>query len=190
MVYAVGTYQRSQVWADELSLWRDTVEKSPSKYRPWTWLGKVQNERGDYTAAIRSWEKAATLVEQGSSEHAHLLNNLGLAHANQRDRSRAAAYYQQALEIVPDEGQFWANLAVAQLRLNDQQGWQSFEKAVQHARGRATVYLLRGQEYFQAGRYKEAAADFQHALDIQPEDETARRNLEAAEAMLRRTQSP
>jgi len=190
MVYAVGTHQRSQVWADELSLWRDTVQKSPAKYRPWTWLGKVQNERGDYTGAIQSWENAAALAKQGSSDHAHLLNNLGLAYANLQDRARAVAYYQRALAILPNEGQFWANLAVAQLRLNDQQGWQSFEKAVQHARGRSTVFLLRGQEYFQAGRYGEAAADFQHALAIQPEDETARRNLEAAKAMLRRTQSP
>ncbi len=186
--YSIGTYQRAQVWGDELSLWQDTAEKSPGKYRPWTWLGKVYNERGDYFRAIQAWQKAESLAEPGSTDYAFLLNNVGLAYANLRDRQHAAEYYRRALEIVPTEGQFWANLGVAQLRLGDQEGWQSFEKAVEHGKARATVYLLRGQEYFQAGRYHEAAADFQHALEMRPEDPVARQNLEAAQAMIRRNE--
>ncbi len=185
-VYSFSTYERSKVWGDEVSLWRDTVEKSPRKYRPWTWLGKVHNERGDYIRAIQAWLKAESLAIQGSSDHAYLLNNLGLAYANLRDRRHAVHYYRRAIEIEPEEGQFWANMGVAQLRLRDQEGWRSLQKAVEYGQGRPTVFLLRGQELFQAGRYREAASDFQHALDMRPEDPAARKNLEAAQAMIRR----
>ena len=186
-LYSAGTYQRSVVWADELRLWQDTVTKSPEKYRPWTWLGKAYSERGDYNNAVQAWEKAETLVEPESMEHAHVLNNLGLAYANLGDRPKAVAYYQRAVEIRPREAQFWANLAVQQLRLGrDNEGWQSFAKAVEHGGSQPGVLRLRGQEYYQAGRYREAAADFRQALEIRPEDAVARKNLAAAEAMIQR----
>jgi tetratricopeptide (TPR) repeat protein len=117
-----------------------------------------------------------------------LLNNLGLAYANLHDRQHAVEYYRRAIEVLPTEGQFWANLGVAQLRLRDEEGWQSLDKAVQYGQARATVYLLHGQEFFQAGRYREAAADFQHALEMRPEDPVARKNLDAAQAMMRRNE--
>ena len=46
LIYSWGTYQRSQLWGDDLALWHDTAEKSPEKYRPLTWLGKLYDERG------------------------------------------------------------------------------------------------------------------------------------------------
>ena len=46
LIYSWGTYERSRLWGDDLALWHDTAEKSPRKYRPLTWLGKLYDERG------------------------------------------------------------------------------------------------------------------------------------------------
>ena len=187
-VYSVGTYQRSAVWSNPISLWLDTAEKSPEKARPWIWLGKVYNDTNLHTQAINAWVEAAKHVEKGSGEHAHLLNNLGLAFANLGDRERAIEYYNQALDMRPGESQFRANLAIAQLRLGrEEEGWKSFEQAAQFARRRPGVFRLRGQEYYQRGHYQEAIADFEQALRLIPEDPVLMRNLEAAREMNRRS---
>jgi tetratricopeptide (TPR) repeat protein len=116
---------------------------------------------------------------------------LGLGYANLGDRARAIEYYEKAVAIRPMVAQFWANLAVAQLRVGrEEEGWKNFERAVKTAVRRRDlqpgVFRLRGQEYYQRGRYAEAKHDFERVLTLTPEDAVARRNLRAAEAMLER----
>ena len=184
-LYSVGTFKRAHIWADSVLLWTDTVQKSPGKARPWMWLGKVYNDRRQHPQARRAWEKAELVVEPNSSEHAHLLNNLGLSAASRKDYEQAVEYYERAVGMRRGVAQFWANLAVAQLRLGrDDEGWQSFDRAASRARAQPGVFQLRGQEYYQRGRYREAVADFRRVVEMRPEDPTALRNLEAAEQML------
>ncbi len=190
-VYSVGTYQRAAIWADPIALWQDTVTKSPHKERPWSWLGKVYNDTGLHAQAVQAWQQGEKYVKPDSSEQAHLFNNLGLGYANLGDRARAIEYYEKAVAIRPMVAQFWANLAVAQLRVGrEEEGWKSFERAVETSIRRRDlqpgVFRLRGQEYYQRGRYAEAKQDFERVLTLTPEDAVARRNLRAAEAMLER----
>ena len=186
-VYSVGTYQRAAIWADPLALWHDTTSKSPHKERPWSWLGKTYNDTGMHTQAVQAWHEAEKYVDVGSRQQAHLMNNLGLAYANVGDRERALTYYRKAVEMGPRVAQFWANLAVAQLRVGrEAEGWQSFERAARRGGTEPGVFLLRGQEYYQRERYLEAKQDFERVVAMTPEDPNAIRKLRAAEAMLAR----
>ena len=186
VAYAAGTYQRSQVWSDELRLWQDAAAKSPDKHRPLNNLGRVYDERGEYATAAKYWGAAEKLAPAGSMDHAYLLSNLGLAHARLKDYRRAVEYYQRAIKIARRVPEFWAQLAVAQLRLGlKEEGFKSFREAFKGRRQSPEIYLLRGQEYFLLGDYRRAALDFAQAVEMRPEDESARRNLEAAEKMLR-----
>ena len=186
VAYAAGTYTRSQVWSDELLLWQDAVAKSPDKHRPLNNLGRVYDERGEYATAAGYWRQAEKLVPAGSKDHAYLLGNLGLAHARLKDYRRAVDYYERAIKIAPRVPQFWAQLGVAQLRLGrKEEGFESFRNAFKRRRRSPEIYLLRGQEYFLLGDYQRAASDFARAVNLRPEDQRARRNLRAAEEMLR-----
>ena len=82
------------------------------------------------------------------------------------------------------------NLAVAQMRLgHDEEAWKSFDKAVEQTYSSSPeVFKLRGQEYFLKKRYKEAAADFGKAVELNPDDPDARYNLEGTLKILRRGQ--
>ena len=186
VAYAAGTYARTQVWSDELLLWQDAAAKSPDKYRPLNNLGRVYDERGEYATAARYWREAEKLVPAGSKDHAYLLSNLGLAHARLKDYRGAVDYYERAIKIAPRVSEFWAQLAVAQLRLGrKEEGFESFGEAFKRRRRSPEIYLLRGQEYFLLGDYQRAASDFAQAVNLRPEDQRARRNLRAAEEMLR-----
>lgn len=190
LVYSGGTFARAQVWSDGVTLWEDTVAKSPAKARPLVWLGKEYEARGDAVRALELWERAGEFVEKGSSEHGHLLNNLALAHARLKNYDLAVKYYQQAVAMIPNAGPIWANLAVAQMRLGrEEEAWKSFDKAVEQSQSASPqVFKLRGQEYFLKKRYEEAAADFGRAVELNPDDPDARYNLEGTLKILERAQ--
>ncbi|MEX2302431.1 MAG: tetratricopeptide repeat protein [Bryobacterales bacterium] len=186
VAYSIGTYQRSTVWASDVRLWQDTVEKSPQKVRPLMWLGRIYIDRGQYALALQALEAAQPFVEQGSEEHAHLLSNIGLAHANMKDHASAIQAYRRAIEMIPDEPLFHCHLAVALIRIGrKEEGWQAFAKAFEYVDLQPEPYLLRGQEHFLERRYREAAADYRQAVRLRPGNPKASRNLSAAEEALR-----
>ena len=59
------TWQRSLVWADEVALWRDCLEKSPLKPRPYNNLGSALSKIGRF-------EEAAALPRPGRRAEAGL----------------------------------------------------------------------------------------------------------------------
>lgn len=180
-VYAVGTFQRSRVWADDLTLWQDTVAKSPGKSRPWGWLGRVYDGRGQQQQAEEAWAQAERVVREGSLEHATLLGNLGLAAARRENYQQAVDYYDRSLEMRPYRPTVRAQRAVALMRLGrTEEGWEEFERAFGDTTGSYEVLMLHAQELYLAGRYAEAAQDYRMALRLLPESEEAQRNLEAA----------
>jgi protein O-mannosyl-transferase len=190
VAFSIGTYQRSQLWSSDVRLWQDTAEKSPGKARPWTWLGRIYIERGQYALALQALEKGEQAAEPRSPEQAHLFNDIGLAYANMKQYPEAIDAYRRAIEMLPNEPLFQAHLAVALIHAGrKEEGWQEFREAFQTAEKRGVhpeLFRLRGQEYFQDGKYPEAAADFREALRLRPDDAAAEKNLAAAEEMVRR----
>ncbi|OYT68473.1 MAG: hypothetical protein CFK52_14930, partial [Chloracidobacterium sp. CP2_5A] len=50
--YATMSYQRAQVWSSAISLWSDTAEQSPNKFRPRFWLGQAYLTAGRCADAL------------------------------------------------------------------------------------------------------------------------------------------
>lgn len=182
LVYCGGTVARAGVWSNELRLWEDAAQKSPEKARPLTWLGRIYYNGGRLPEAQRYWTQALERVDRGTNEEAYLLANLGLLEAKQKRWEAAVDYYRRAIEIHRREANFWAQLAVAQMRLGrTEEGWKSFEQGARYRMSTGPqFFLLRGQEQFQAGRYEGAVSDFEQVLRQSPENEAAQRNLEIA----------
>ncbi len=80
--FANWTSERARVWADELVLWRDVVEKAPDDVRAWTVLGVTLNSRGRSDEAISAFRHAQRLDPSYVSayvNHGKLLLILGRA---------------------------------------------------------------------------------------------------------------
>jgi len=188
IVYSIGTLQRAVIWSDELLLWGDVAAKSPNKGRPWSWLGRTLSNRGRTEEAEGAWRRSAALLEEGSNEHAYVLNNLGLVRAQNKDYAGAIAYYEQALAVVPGDTRIRAQLAVAQIRAGDAvAGWRSFHEAFRRpALVHAETLVLRAQEFFQLAQYQNAVNDYFRASQMRPEDLEIQRDLEIAREHLSR----
>jgi protein O-mannosyl-transferase len=60
-IFSILTIQRNQIWAGEVSLWADTLKKSPKKIRPVINIAQAYTKVGKFDLAIEYYEKALAL---------------------------------------------------------------------------------------------------------------------------------
>lgn len=190
-LYGAGTYQRNQVWADPLELWRDTSEKSPGKWRAFANLGREYSDRKQFTEATKAYQKAVELAPANvanQQDRAELLSNLGSTYANRGLYTQAVEIYQQALKLW-GSARLWTNLGLAEIRMGRPEGWKKLQKAIDMDRMAWEPHFARGNLYYQMKRYDEAIIDYQRVLRILPDHPDAQYNLKAALAMKMRIES-
>ena len=110
----VGTYARNMDWRSERSLWTDTQRKAPGRARPVFNLAKELERQGRYGQAIILYMNSMSL-QPPRLKHFDImaLTNIGTIYFKNGDRDKAIAYYEKALEILPETAKSRYNLAVA-----------------------------------------------------------------------------
>ncbi len=150
---------------------------------------------GDFDAAEREYEGLADKLE----DSAVVLTGLGRIAEHRKDYRKAVDYYERALQAEPSASQLHYYLAMGYRRLGDR------DKAAHHAELRGIKepvmgdpllaslaslsfstqeYLERGYAAFRNGNYRVAMAQCQRAIEVYPEDPTARLSLGRALALL------
>ena len=61
VIFSILTIKRNQIWASEVSLWSDTLKKSPQKIRPVINIAQAYTKIGNFNFAIEYYEKALNL---------------------------------------------------------------------------------------------------------------------------------
>src|ERR1700690_1486148 len=172
-VMAVLTYNRSAVWGDPETLWKDTVSKSPLKARPHLQLGFVYFTQRRCAAALPEFEAAARygkltyplLVDWGMTYEC-----LG-RHDEAIDRLRQATLERWDAET-------WSMVAWAYLRAgrNDEAA-QALDTAQRLNPNFAGAYAYRGDLLAARGDAAAAATEYRHALSLDPANEAAQAGL-------------
>lgn len=65
---SVFTYQRNELWASAIDIWKDTVAKSPTKYRPRFQLAYVYYQAGQCSDAAEQYERTAKLTKRPEAD--------------------------------------------------------------------------------------------------------------------------
>jgi tetratricopeptide (TPR) repeat protein len=110
-IVALGgaTWQRNQVWRSEISLWEDTLRKSPGKVRPLYNYGTYLADAGQAEKALPFLSKAVTLGPQ----HADAWHNLGRAYLLLGRTGEAVPALRTAVSLAPQVGKPFLNLTSA-----------------------------------------------------------------------------
>lgn len=98
-IFTVGTVSRNNVWKDAVSLWSDTVKKSPDSAIAHYNLGAAYATEDRIDEAIREYESA---LDINPFQSANLFLSLGLAYDQQNRSEEALEMYKIALSMEPN----------------------------------------------------------------------------------------
>lgn len=170
IIEAAATYQRNQLWNSAIDLWKDTVQKSPNKYRPRFQLAFAYYLAGDSADALEQFQKTADLGKVTYD----LLLDWGLAYD-------AAGKMDQALDKFKQAAAIERHAHVYQTIGNEYgkmgkypEALDALATAVKLDPRFAMTYYTRGNVYELQGNRAQAAEDYRRAARLDPQLQLAR----------------
>ena len=174
LLFAIWTYQRNYTWTDDLLLWQDSVEKSPSMARPRNNWANALSRRRQHSAAIEQLELAIQLQAGNARTHFNLANE----YREVKKANEAIKHYTLAIKFLPDYAFAHNNLAVL---LNDMgmtsQAIEHYLHALEIDPTFAEAHNNLGVAYAKQGEYQKALQHYEKSLSLYPRDIYAQKNI-------------
>jgi tetratricopeptide (TPR) repeat protein len=180
-IAAMATYARARVWSDPVTLWEDTVRKSPGKSRAHFQLGFAYYQQQRYDLAAPEFERAAAL---GTPDY-DLLIDLGLAYDGLHQFPKALETLQRAAKLEPTAHVYSQIGKVLAEQSRWKEAMDAFDQAEKADPGFPAVYAYKGLVHLATGDAAGAIPLFQRALAIDPQFQPAREGLAQAQQRLR-----
>ena len=199
LVYGISSFSRNRAWADDFTLWHDTIAKAPLMPRPHLYLGNahkdVAQRTEDHEQMMLHWRAADAsynqVIKLGSNRELALraLNNLGSVHFTLQNYQAAEEAYTRAVELNPRYADALVNLGNINLiyarQSTSNAEWQRlmaasiqyYERGLQirpnHLEGNGNL----GVALQDLGQYGKAKQAFERAYFLNPNDATVLSNL-------------
>ncbi|MEW5949627.1 MAG: tetratricopeptide repeat protein [Thermodesulfobacteriota bacterium] len=109
IILGMVAYQRNSVWKDDLTLWRDTVTKSPNKARPHNYMGISYKNRGLLDKAIEHYQ----ISIRSAPAYSEPYNNLGVCYFEKGGIDSAIQAFREAISINYKNAEAHYNLGIA-----------------------------------------------------------------------------
>ena len=134
-------------------------------------IGKIQEEMGEYDAAIPSYDKALALTGQGNWLRKDIQGRIIGIYAAESDWSGLITYYQKKLTETPNDVELIGLLALAYIE-NQQadEGIAEYRKGLELAPTDAGLRLNLIAVFRNTERFEEAAAEYEILSEAQPDD--------------------
>jgi len=170
----VLTYQRSDVWSTPLTLWQDSVAKSPGKVRPRFQLAFAQYQLGECAVAVGNFEAAARLEPPDYLLFVDWANALDCA-GREND---AITEFARAIHLNDGRAEAYIGLsAVYGKQHRTEEALNVLARAEAVDPNIAQIYVNRGGVYALLGNNAAAIKEFQRALAVDPANHPAREAL-------------
>ncbi|MBI4483785.1 MAG: tetratricopeptide repeat protein [Acidobacteria bacterium] len=203
-LYGMQAVVRNEVWREEISLYRRTLEQNPDSVQMQALLGTAYFDRGRYPAAIQEFQR---VVEKKPKFDSY--NSLAGAYLANGQRREALEMYRKALQTDPgstltrarilelegrpeeamaeyrsfirDHPAVWypynnlGELLIRQQRMGEAQ--QVLEEAAALQPDSPAVHFNLGIAYGSQGESQRALQEFQRVLELNPNSELARQQV-------------
>jgi tetratricopeptide (TPR) repeat protein len=143
-----------------------TVQSSSRDYL-YNYLGVIETKLSRYPQAI-GWLDSAIHVSPGNSS---FWINRGMAKQEAKDNAGAAADYEQALKLEPDNALALHNLATLKEEKYGDEKEKLLTAAIEKNRNLPYPRSARGYYRLQKNDYKGALEDYSEAIKLEPKDE-------------------
>lgn len=174
LVFSVWTYQRNEVWADDMILWKDCVEKSPNLARPHHNFGLALAKRGYLKDAMEHYSRALDIQPDRAIIHVSMgdaLSSLGRI-------EEARKHYERGIELNPNNPKVFNNFGFLYVRLKEfEKAIQYFKRAISIDRLYADVHDNIAYVYLQLGQVDKSIHHYRETLRLRPHSSGSYNNL-------------
>jgi protein O-mannosyl-transferase len=165
------TYQRNLLWSNAVDIWKDTVSKSPIKYRPSFQLAYAEYQAGSCNDAADQYQKTATLQRPRQD----LLLDWALAYDCAGKTQAAVAKLQQAAATRRPNAHIYSQIGMEFGKMGKYpEALAALQKAQELNPNFAMTYFYLGNIHSIQGNSAQALADYQHVLALDPDNQPAR----------------
>ena len=134
-------------------------------------IGNIHEAKGDYAAAIGSYDTALALTAPGNWLRKDLQHRIIGIYAADGNWEGLIEYYQNKLEITPNEPELLGLLAAAYIEHQQpEEGITTYQKAVELAPTDANLRLNLIAAFRNAERFEDAAAAYESLSEQDPDD--------------------
>ena len=181
LVLAFATYQRNEVWASDIALWEDAAQKSPGKQRVQFQLAHTYFTNGRCGDAVARYALAAQVEKPDYA----MLVDWGLAYDCAGQPDQAVAKLREAAALQPKAHVYTQICMVYAKQSRWAEALEALAQAEKLDAGYDVIYDYRGGIRAKTNDLAGAAADYQHALELNPSNDHAREMLAIVERQLR-----
>lgn len=179
LLLALGllTWKQAHIYADEMTLWQDTLAKNPASWMAHNNLGIALVEKSQLDEAIGHYREALRL----RPDYAEAYNNLGIALGKKGQVEEAIRCYRESLRLKPDYAKAHYNLGLAldgRGQLTEAIGY--YRESLRLRSDSAEAHNNLGAALDRMGQHDEALGHFQEALRLKPDYVEAHNNLGTA----------
>lgn len=172
-------WNRNQVWASPIALWQNSVEGSPQKYRPRFQLAYAKYEAGQCADAVKEYAAAAKLTPEPTYE---LYVDWALAADCANNPAEALARLNDAVRLEKN-AHAWALIGMVQAKQGQpDRALEALAEAERIDPRFPMLYVYRGNIHFARRQFDDAVAQYQRAVDLAPNEPSARQGLQRAKA--------
>jgi protein O-mannosyl-transferase len=177
MVLGVGTWTRSAIYADNRTLWEDTLIKNPNAWLAHHNLGTELSNAGELHQAVEQYEETLRINPDYPQAH----SNLGIVLSQLGRVEDALAQYREALRIKPDYADAHVNMGTALAGTGKvDEAMREFAEALRINPSYVEAHNDLGLALLSLGRMPEAIGHFEQASRINPNYVDAHLNWGAA----------
>jgi protein O-mannosyl-transferase len=169
-ILAVLTIRRGQIWASDIALWEDTVQRAPGKARVWFNLG------GAYLQANPDKARSAlTRALELDPDFVEALYDMGVLEQGKRNWSAAIANYERAVQKRGDYWPAWNNMGNTLFAMGQtRRAIECFEKTLSLNPDYWPAQYNIAIANYMMGRYADAVPKLRIVLDWNPTFRDAR----------------
>ena len=170
--FGTGTFIRNQAWANEKTLWEDTLSKAPNSIRAHHELAYQYYEKsGNYDAALMLYHQGLKCGGQNIYEKTLSLNNIASIHFTRGEYNKAEYYWKEAIASYPKYKQAYYRLALTQTRLDK---WSDADETLTNLIEKRSCGLkcsqLKGIILLKENNHEHAAEIFKNNIKNSPRD--------------------
>ena len=170
--FGTGTFIRNQAWANEKTLWEDTLAKAPHSIRAHHELAYQYYEKsGNYDTALFLYHRGLDLSGQNVYEKTLSLNNIASIHFTKGEYGKAEKYWKEAIASYPKYKQAYYRLGLTQTRLGKwKEASDTLSNILSENYANERCFRLKGIILLHENKPDESIEYFRKAMNMNPED--------------------